>query len=135
MTGITRIAAARTLAQELENHLAQWSDRTGITVETWALPTADVPARVTRGVLAVLREALANVERHSGASTVSVAITTGRAGLRLTISDNGAGPAGGADRSAAGIAGMRTAFAELGGTLSVRGVPGEGTTVSGLLRR
>lgn len=26
---------------------------------------------------------------------------------------------------------MREAFAELGGRLSVRGVPGEGTTVSG----
>ncbi|SEH01365.1 two-component system, NarL family, sensor histidine kinase UhpB [Nonomuraea solani] len=125
-----RVMKSETLAGELEDHLAQWSARTGITVETWALPASDVPARVSRGVLAVVREALANVERHSGASTASIAVTAGRGGLRLTVSDNGTG----AVPECAGH-GMRAAFAELGGTLSVHGVPGEGTTVTGTLRR
>ncbi|MFC4014967.1 sensor histidine kinase [Nonomuraea purpurea] len=123
------IATAGALAGELESCLARWSERTGITVETWALPAAGVPSRVSSGVLAVLGEALSNVERHSGARSVSVAVTVGGRGLRITVSDNGSGFAGG--REGRGIAGMRAALAALGGHLSVNGVPGEGTTVSG----
>ncbi|MFI7418002.1 sensor histidine kinase [Nonomuraea sp. NPDC049684] len=121
----------QSLAEALEGLLTQWSERTGIAVETWALPGTDVPARVSGGVMETMREALSNVERHSRARTVAVAVTTGPSGLRLTVSDDGQGFAeGGAGR---GIARMRAAFAELGGTLSVNGVPGEGTTVSGAI--
>ncbi|MGW2217856.1 sensor histidine kinase, partial [Nonomuraea sp. NPDC001684] len=110
----------QSLAEALEGLLAQWSERTGITVETWALPGTDVPSRVSGGVMETMREALSNVERHSRARTVAVAVTTGPSGLRLTVSDDGQGFAeGGAGR---GIARMRAAFAELGGTLSVNGV-------------
>ncbi|WP_052424161.1 sensor histidine kinase [Nonomuraea candida] len=123
----------QSLAQALESCLAEWSERTGITVETWALPATDVPARVTEGVMATMREALSNVELHSRARTVSIAVTAGESGLRLTVSDDGQGfpPA----RAGRGIARMRAAFAELGGDLSVNSVPGEGTTVTGVLPR
>ncbi|MGW0809945.1 sensor histidine kinase [Nonomuraea sp. NPDC002799] len=116
-----------------ESYLAQWSARTGTTVETWALPATGVSPRVTRGVLTVVREALSNAERHSGAGSVSIAVTVGQGGLRLTISDNGTGfnTVSDGGQGGRGIAGMRAALAELGGGLSVNGVPGQGTTVSG----
>ncbi|MFI9591334.1 sensor histidine kinase [Nonomuraea sp. NPDC052265] len=128
MTGIMD-KAKPALAGELESVCGRWSERTGVAVEIWALPAGPVTAALRRAVLAVVDEALDNVEAHSGASTTSLAVTCGAHGLRLTISDNGRGftstaPGGGTGR-------MRTAFAELGGRLSVRGVPGEGTTVSG----
>ncbi|MFG1944795.1 sensor histidine kinase [Nonomuraea sp. NPDC048826] len=121
------------LAEALEGHLAEWSRRTGITVEVWALPSADVPPRVAKGVLAVMAEALDNVERHSEAATVSIAVTVAPSGLRMTVSDHGKGfrpPLTGP-----GIARMRAAFTELGGSLSVNGVPDEGTTVTGIVPR
>ncbi|WP_344482971.1 sensor histidine kinase [Nonomuraea monospora] len=123
----------QSLAEALESCLAEWSERTGITVETWALPTTDVPARVSSGVMSTMREALSNVELHSRARTVSIAVTVGKSGLRMTVSDNGQGfvPAG----AGRGIARMRAAFAEMGGTLSVNSVHGEGTTVSGVVPR
>lgn len=121
----------RSLAEALEGYLAEWADRTDITVETWALPADEVPARVARGVWGALEEALANVERHSGATVVSIAITSGARGLRMTVSDNGDGfanaPVG------RGIARMRAWFAELGGNLAVSSVAGEGTTVTGVV--
>ncbi|MFB9209639.1 sensor histidine kinase [Nonomuraea spiralis] len=123
----------QSLAEALESLLAQWSEQTGIAVETWALPGTDVPSRVSGGVMETMREALSNVERHSRAKTVSVAVTTGPSGLRLTVSDDGQGLPDG--RTGRGIARMRAAFAELGGSLSVKGVPGEGTTVSGVIPR
>lgn len=121
----------RSLAEALEGYLAEWSQRTEITVETWALPAGEVPSRIAQGVFGALDEALANVERHSGASIVSIAITIGARGLRMTVSDNGHGfsttPAG------RGIARMRACFVELGGNLSVNSVRGEGTTVTGIV--
>jgi signal transduction histidine kinase len=128
-----REGRSRSLAQALEGHLTEWSERTGITVEIWALPTGDAPARITRAVMAVLGEALANVERHSGARAVAVAVTLGRSGLRMTVSDNGIGFFGHAEGR--GIAAMHAHFDRVGGALGVNGVPGEGTTVSGVVPR
>ncbi|MFG1948150.1 sensor histidine kinase [Nonomuraea sp. NPDC048826] len=127
----TRMRTGASLAEALKGLLAEWSERTGITVEVWALPTADVPSRVAKGVLTVMAEGLDNVARHSQASTVSIAVTVAPSGLRLTISDDGKGfqppPTG------PGIARMRAAFAELGGSVSVTGVPEQGATVTGVV--
>ncbi|MGV9302814.1 sensor histidine kinase [Nonomuraea sp. NPDC004354] len=123
----------RSLAEALQEYLTDWSQRTGIAVEVWALPHGDVPATIARGVLAVVEEALLNVELHSRAGLVSVAVTTGRSGLRLTVSDNGAGF--GMPDERRGISRMRVLMSELGGTLSVNSVQGEGTTVTGSVPR
>jgi signal transduction histidine kinase len=123
----------QSLAQALEEHLSEWAERTGIVVEIWALPAHDVPPNIARAVLATLGEALANVERHSGAHVVSVAVTLGPSGLRMTVSDNGIGFTG--PLTGRGVTAMRTHFAQVGGTLSINGVLGEGTTVSGAVPR
>ncbi|GAA2984646.1 sensor histidine kinase [Streptosporangium longisporum] len=122
---------SRSLARALEGYLTEWSERTGIAVEIWALPGRDVPASFTEVVLAVLEEALANVERHSRARTVSVAVTHGRGGLRMTISDDGVGFFG--EARGRGVVAMRAHVRRLGGSLGVNGSPGEGTTVTGVL--
>ncbi|GIM98820.1 hypothetical protein Pve01_04790 [Planomonospora venezuelensis] len=123
----------RSLAQALEEHLVDWSERTGIAVETWALPTHDAPPRIARAVLATLGEALSNVERHSGAALVSVAVTLGPGGLRMTVSDHGEGFDGPA--TGRGVTAMRDHLRGVGGTLTVNGVPGEGTTVTAVVPR
>lgn len=128
-----RMRGRRRLAEALQDELAGWAERTGIRVETWALPQGPVPARIADAVLATVAEALSNVERHSGATTVSVAVTLARSGLRMTVSDDGRGFSGAA--SGRGITAMRARFAEVGGSLRVTSVPGEGTTVSGVVPR
>lgn len=126
-----REGRSRSLAQALEERLTEWAERTGITVEIWALPARDVPPMVAGAVLAALGEALSNVERHSGARVVSVAVTLGRGGLRMTVSDNGVGFFG--EAKGRGVAAMRTHLERLGGSCGVNGVPGEGTTVTGVV--
>ncbi|MBG0829267.1 hypothetical protein HS041_15985 [Planomonospora sp. ID67723] len=128
-----RMREGRSLAQALEEHLDDWSGRTGITVEIWALPAHDAPPRIARAVLATLGEALSNVERHSRSALVSVAVTLGPGGLRMTVSDHGEGFTGPADGR--GVTAMRTHLEEIGGTLTVNGVPGEGTTVTAVVPR
>ncbi|MEO3871376.1 ATP-binding protein [Nonomuraea sp. B12E4] len=133
MSEETRMLGGQSLAEALEGCLAEWSERTGIAVETWALPATDVPSPVSSGVMTAMREALSNVEKHSRARTVSIAVTVGRSGLRMTVSDDGQGFA--MTRAGRGIARMRAAFAEIGGGLSVNSVLGEGTTVSGVISK
>ncbi|MBG0816193.1 ATP-binding protein [Planomonospora sp. ID82291] len=123
----------RSLAQALEERLADWSARTGITVEIWALPSRGASPLVVRAVLAALAEALSNVERHSLARTVSVAVTLGDSGLRMTVSDHGIGFGGAA--LGRGITAMRAHLTEVGGALTVNGVPGGGTTVTATVPR
>ncbi|MEU0569908.1 ATP-binding protein [Nonomuraea sp. NPDC005983] len=111
--------------------MAEWSARVGIVVEVWALPEGDVPDLVARNLDATVCEALANIERHSRARTVAIAVTVGKNGLRLTVSDDGRGfPPGTTGR---GLSAMKAHFAGVGGALTVNGVPGAGTTVRGLI--
>ncbi|WP_326821191.1 sensor histidine kinase [Streptosporangium sp. NBC_01756] len=119
---------SRSLAQDLEEYLSRWTERTGIAVEVWALPADGTSTRVAQAVLATLSEALANVERHSNADVVSIAVTLGDRGLRMTVSDDGVGFSGPA--AGRGVTAMRAHFADLGGTLTVNGVEGGGTTVT-----
>ncbi|WP_031165156.1 sensor histidine kinase [Streptosporangium roseum] len=123
------------LTRALKGYLPHWAERSGIVVETWALPGGTVPREIARAVYATVLEALANVERHSGAAHVSVAITLSASGLRMTVSDDGGGfPESRADRSPGrGLAAMRAWFAEVGGTLTVNTVPAGGTTVTGVV--
>ncbi|GLW97074.1 ATP-binding protein [Microtetraspora sp. NBRC 16547] len=131
-----RIRSNGDLVSALEDYLAEWSERSGIAVEIWALPGKAVPRRVAQAVYATVIEALENVERHSHAGQVSVAVTTGKAGLRMTVSDDGAGFAvdEAAPNTARGLTAMRAHFAEAGGTLTINSVPGGGTTVTGVIR-
>ncbi|MCT9931835.1 hypothetical protein N5079_16615 [Planotetraspora sp. A-T 1434] len=125
---------AEGLAQRLEGYLTGWAERSGVVVEIWALPARTVPRAVAQAVYATLVEALANAERHA-ATHVSIAITVGASGLRMTVSDDGAGFASGesGQPGGRGPVAMRAHFAEAGGTLTANSIPGSGTTIIGLI--
>ena len=97
---------------------------------------ADHPAPLTAAAevaaYRIVVEALANVARHSGASTASVRLTWTAQSLVIAICDNG-----GARRSwtpGAGLASMRERSAELGGTLTARPGASGGTVIATLPR-
>lgn len=81
----------------------------------------------------VAQEALANVEQHSDAASVRVWAHADKGGLDLIVQDNGRGfdPEGLAIANGqhVGLVGMRERAEYLGGRLSIRSAPGEGTTV------
>ncbi|HEX2937585.1 MAG TPA: sensor histidine kinase [Ruminiclostridium sp.] len=78
-------------------------------------------AAVTPDVLEILganiTEALTNVQRHSGAGSVSVSIDITPNYIRLHIKDDG--KAAGAFKEGMGIGGMRERIENIGGTMSV----------------
>ncbi|WP_030455540.1 sensor histidine kinase [Herbidospora cretacea] len=74
------------------------------------------------------QEALANIRKHAGASSVRVVVGYGRNDVTLTVADDGVGfdPATGAGF---GLRGMRARIEQQGGRLDVVSAPGEGASV------
>ena len=126
----TRVTDAAGLAALAEAHLARFSDRTEIAT-SFVGDAEDVrlPVAVEQELWRILQEALSNVERHSGASTVEVTWRVeGRRG-RLEVRDNGRGfdPAAVENGEASGMMAMRERANAVGAGLLVDSRPGQGT--------
>ncbi len=82
-----------------------------------------------RHLLLYVKEALHNLQRHSGATEASVRLDGDAEMLRVTITDNGKGFDASVERSGAGLVGMAQRAKTMGGTFTVRSGVGEGTTL------
>lgn len=81
------------------------------------------------------QEGLSNIERHSGATSARIWTRAGRGGVQLVIKDNGRGFTledieNGGGNGRYGLSGIRERARYLGGTISIRTAPGEGTSVN-----
>ena len=100
---------------------------------------ADDPAALNRDREVVLlrcaQEALANVRKHSTASTAALILTARDGEIDLSISDDGGGFDPAAPSSGFGLTGLRERLALVRGTLAVTASPGGGTTLLASLPR
>ena len=79
----------------------------------------------------ILQESLSNITRHADATEASVELRLSNGSLFMTITDNGNGLADKAHHKVGsfGLVGIEERITMLGGSLSIHGVPGTGTTV------
>ena len=103
--------------------------RPGFTV---AFSHRDVPAALphdlTLCLFRVVQEALQNAAKHSGARTVTMDLRGGPASLTLTIVDDGTGfDVDAVWGQGLGLVSMSERLESVGGTLTIRSQPGEGT--------
>ena len=122
------------LAAALGEFIKRFVERTGIPVDY----TSDAPARAfaderAETLFRIAEEAMRNVERHAGATRVTMSLRTpsGGHGLTLTIADDGIG----FDVQAArpghyGLAGLREQAQLIGAALTIDSAPQQGTTIS-----
>ncbi|MBI5288020.1 MAG: PAS domain S-box protein [Chloroflexi bacterium] len=82
-------------------------------------------------VLHIVREALANVRKHSGASTVTLGVSENRDAVTIEIRDDGVGFAAPVELSEThrGLRNMRLRTQRLGGVFDVESAPGQGATI------
>lgn len=129
--------AAR-LPEAVANVARSWSARTGIPIDVRTAGHERVlPTEAEVALLRTAQEALANVERHSGAHRVELALRYEQGGARLEIRDDGRGfdpVAMAASRHDPGAGGfglvaMRERIESLAGDLIVESSPGHGTAV------
>jgi PAS domain S-box-containing protein len=88
--------------------------------------------KMDTAVFRICQETLTNVARHAAASEVTIRLKEEAGALVLTVADNGRGitDQGLAKRTSLGLFGMRERARLLGGTVSIDGRPGAGTTVA-----
>jgi signal transduction histidine kinase/ligand-binding sensor domain-containing protein len=121
------------LVERVKRDAADMLEARGIRVELKASGTEKaIPLRsdLRRQTFLIIKECLANVARHSGASDVEVSLTLDQTGLYVRVEDNGRGFDSSAPVAGAGLQTMRDRAAKIGGTLSIRSHPGGGTLVS-----
>jgi signal transduction histidine kinase len=94
-------------------------------------PSADRDAHV----LAISREALSNIGRHSGATRATIELITNEESLHLVIRDNGRGFDVARERNSRqrGLTNLRSRAEAIGGTMTLTSDPGRGTRLELLI--
>jgi PAS domain S-box-containing protein len=90
----------------------------------------ELPEEVSVELLRVLREALTNARRHSGARNVEVRLRAESEALVAAVIDDGRGFHSAPTRTGVGLVGMGERVEGLGGKIEVSSRPGEGTKVT-----
>jgi signal transduction histidine kinase len=131
----TRPLVAGSLMERLREEAYYLRDGMGLDVILESLPEElSITPEVEREVYYVLREALTNVTRHSHASKVEIHLSQENGKLKASLTDDGVGfnPQG-INANGFGISGMELRMKKIGGELSVKSSPGQGTNVSFLV--
>jgi PAS domain S-box-containing protein len=88
-----------------------------------------LPEEVCKGILLVIREALANARRHSSAQRVRVVLGAAEEDILVEVSDDGVGFDTLQSTESVGLSAMRERAALLSGRLEIFSEPAEGTTL------
>lgn len=123
LVGALERAAQRYRARELD-----------VVVRTEGNPRP-LPVAVETGLLRIVGSALANVDRHAGASQVAIVVDYTRDDVVVDVIDDGAGfdpaaPPVPGRPGGFGLPTMRHRAGELGGSLALESAPGEGTVLT-----
>jgi signal transduction histidine kinase len=120
------------LIEALKAECARFGAVEGIPANLKASDDVDQPtSALSLCLYRVAQEALRNVARHSGASSVEIALRAVGGGLELAVRDNGVGfdPTRKQGRPSLGLAGMRQRLALVDGELLINSAPGGGTSI------
>lgn len=129
------VAPAEGLVGSIRQYLQKFSRQFGIT--TRLVPVGDVNTALRPEaevqLVRVIQEALTNVRKHAGASTVTVRLENRDGELEISIEDDGCGfDASRVERQEGrsfGMQSMRERVERAGGALVIDSAPGEGTRV------
>jgi signal transduction histidine kinase len=124
---------AGTIMERLREEAQFLRDGMGLDVILESDPeNLELPQEIEREIYYALREGITNVTRHSHASKVEIQLSRTNGSLTGSVTDNGVG----FDRSdqnsghGFGLSGMEQRVKKIGGELSVKSSPGQGTNIS-----
>ncbi|MFF9498431.1 sensor histidine kinase [Streptomyces sp. NPDC014656] len=125
-----------TLPEALAKTAGAWAERTGITARFTATGTPrPLHDEVAATLLRIAQEALANAERHSGATRAGITLSYMGDEVVLDIRDDGRGfdpaaPPARGSHGGFGLDGMRARAERLAGEVGIESAAGEGTAIS-----
>jgi signal transduction histidine kinase len=118
------------IAAALERLAERFRRESGIAISVSAEGSVELPRDTEVVLLRCAQEALANVRKHSRATSATVRLVTGLSTATLAITDDGTGFDSNAAETGFGLPGMRDRLALVNGALAVSSVPGGGTSLS-----
>jgi signal transduction histidine kinase len=120
----------RNLRLELGDMVGQLAGPYGADVEVLvSAEAAELPGAIVDDALQMIREALSNALRHSGATAMSVTIEEGADCVLISVSDDGDGFDPTTVQRGMGLDNLRSRADKARGTTSINTAPGKGTTV------
>jgi signal transduction histidine kinase len=119
------------LVAALQARLDAVEARVGLETEFGAVGDIRLSPEVEEGLYRIAQEALNNAVKHAGARNIRVHLRQDVRSVALEIADDGVGldPATARKRGGLGLRAMEERATELGGRLTVKSGPGEGTRV------
>jgi signal transduction histidine kinase len=93
------------------------------------LPSRPLPPEVRHNIFLVVKEALANVLKHAAAGEVRISAEATDHALEIVVQDDGKGFDPARQSRGNGLGNMRRRVQAMGGNVTIRSCPGEGTTV------
>jgi NarL family two-component system sensor histidine kinase LiaS len=120
----------RELIPTLERYVDGWSRRAGVALDLALEPVPPLPSALARTLYRGVQSVLANVERHSGATRVRIALEVSGPEVTLSIADDGVGFDPAARPSGFGLPALADRVADQGGRLELTSAVGRGTTVT-----
>jgi two-component system, NarL family, sensor histidine kinase UhpB len=119
------------LQAAIECLVQEATQRTGIAITLQADEFPKLSEEVASHAFRIIQEALTNVTRHSKATRVDVTVRRLEKSIILAVEDNGVGfvPQSLSGLKSLGLVGMRERALACGGTLLIRGNPGEGSAI------
>jgi signal transduction histidine kinase/ligand-binding sensor domain-containing protein len=131
------------LANTIQDMVKRVSQSSGVNVTAELDPLDGAVSRETEmSLYRITQEALNNMVKHSQATEARVSLKHEAAGLRLTITDNGKGfspqnvastDGTSTSQTGFGLTGMVERVRLIGGALTIRSAPGQGTTIEAVL--
>ena len=118
-------------AEGLGAALTQQAQKAALPISVAADGLGRYPREVEAAVYFTILEALQNIAKYAGASTVSVVLQQANGQLSFEVTDDGRGFDPSRIAAGSGLANMADRLDTAGGTLSVESAPGSGTTVRG----
>ena len=122
------------LEAALQAHVQDFSHRWPVKAKFISGRLGRLPADVELVLYRIVQEALSNVAKHAGASTVEARLTRRGRTLRLVVEDDGCGFDVEATKSSRGaglgLFGMEERLALIGGSVRVESARGKGTRIS-----
>jgi NarL family two-component system sensor histidine kinase LiaS len=120
----------RDLTDLVTECVREWTHQNSIKADLTVDVGVSLPLDVEQTVYRILQEALANVARHSRATSAAVDLSHDSAVLTLTITDNGVGFDPDGPHPGIGLHSMRERAESIGGRLAIQSQPGPGTMVT-----
>lgn len=94
------------------------------------MPMMALSVEVRRNIYLIVREALHNVVKHSGATKAEISMVLNEHGFKLSIKDNGSGfEADKLEFRGNGLVNMKKRMNDIGGDILIHSIAGEGTEI------